>query len=110
MSGFFIFRYDGMGYVRVERDIVGNPEPYADAWQAGFTQHGAYKHTQFVDYDGDGQVEIVQRLNFVFDHDWKDLTDKRDQTRARVWKWDANSGLLKCVLDVEMDQSVMHQP
>jgi len=99
---YHIFRYDSNRYLRVDRDVAGLPEAYGGASSDCFLYHDAYKHIQFTDYDGDGLVEIVQRLGFSFDFDWKDLPEKRQQTRSRVWKWDANASQLKCILDVEI--------
>ena len=59
----FIFRYDGARYVLVEREVSGFPEPYS-ASRTFFTYHNAYKNIQFIDYDGDGQTEVIQRLGF----------------------------------------------
>lgn len=101
-SGYYIFRYESDRYVRVERDSAGLAEPYHSTGDSYFTYHNAYKHIQFVDYDGDGLAEIVQRLGFSHEHDWKHLAEQRQQTRSRVWKWDVGASKLKCIADVEI--------
>lgn len=103
-TGYFVLRWDGKGYVLVPRETDGLSEPYAGAWEHGFMTHPTWQDVQFVDYDGDGLIEIV---HIVGAPDWS-MTEYHSLPMperhvpswvCRVFKWDSDAERLSMIIE-----------
>jgi uncharacterized protein (TIGR02391 family) len=91
----YIFRWDGNRYVVVERERSREEE--ASNLEKGYYDY-EYQPVQVVDFDGDGQSEVVQHFRWY----GLDATSEDEQrfpeppnpealvSRCEVWKWDSH--------------------